>query len=73
MCVILGVSYLHADITITAKAVIYDQTKSNAERISGGGTVQAHIYVGWSWATWSDWASGSVGLTSSVKSGESNP
>lgn len=73
MCLILGVSYLHADITITAKAVIYDQAKSNTERVSGGGTVKAHIYVGWSWETYSTWASGSVGLTSSVTSGESNP
>ncbi len=72
MCLILGVSYLHAEVTITAKAVIYDQTKSNAERVSGGGTVQAHIVTndGWLYDTW---GSGSEGVTSSISSSESNP
>lgn len=65
--VLLGVSLSYGDITITAKAVI------DNHQTSGGGTVQAHIYVGRSWDNWSGWESGPIDVTSSVRSGESNP
>ncbi len=67
MCVIPGVSYLHADVTITAKAVIESHDNQ------GGGTVQAHIYVGSSWTNWSGWSSGLEDVTSSISSTKSNP
>ena len=71
--VLFGAGYSYAAVTITAKAVIYDQTKSNSNRISGGGTVQAHIFTGRTWTNWGGWSSGSEGETSSISSNESNP
>ena len=71
--VLFGASYSYAAVTITAKAVIYDQTRSNSNRISGGGTVQAHIFTGRTWTNWDGWSSGSEGETSSISSNESNP
>ena len=71
--VLFGAGYSYAAVTITAKAVIYDQTRSNSNRISGGGTVQAHIFTGRTWTNWGGWSSGSEGETSSISSNESNP
>lgn len=71
--VLFGAGYSYAAVTITAKAVIYDQTRSNSNRISGGGTVQAHIFTGRTWTNWGGWSSGPEGETSPISSNESNP
>lgn len=61
MCLILGVGYSYG-ITVTAKAVVYDQTKSNSERVQGGGNVVVYVSnkyeKGWLGSSWSSWGNG---------------
>ena len=75
MCLILGVGYSYG-ITVTAKAVVYDKSKSNAERVQGGGNVKVSVankYNGGWIAYWESWTDGTPNGTSTYSTWTGNP
>lgn len=75
MCLIFGVGYSYG-ITVTAKAVVYDQTKSNSERVQGGGNVIVYVankYNGGWIAYWESWTDGTPAGTDTYSTWIGNP
>ena len=76
MCLIFGVGYSYG-ITVTAKAVVYDQILSNQERVQGGGNVIVYVAnnyeKGWLNSSWGNWSDGTPAGTDTYSTWIGNP
>ena len=76
MCLIFGVGYSYG-ITVTAKAVVYDQILSNQERVQGGGNVIVYVAnnyeKGWLSSSWEGWSDGTPAGTDTYSTWIGNP